>query len=135
ESSSGYRTDSWPVGQWEIGRPNLPLILRSERGTREPRRIWAPKRIHRSFEARGRKRTGSSGRRASEIHLVAALERQDFARLVGRGDFEAEALDDLAHLGDLLRVRLGQLAGADPERVLHADADVAAHRQHLRRDA
>ena len=37
-------------------------------------------------------------------------------------------------LGDLLGVRLGELAGADPERVLQADADVAAHRGRHRGD-
>src|SRR3974390_2254299 len=72
-------------------------------------------------------------RQKLEIHLVAALKRQDLARFIGRGDFEAEALDDLAHLGDLLRVGLGKLAGPEPQRVLHADTHVAAHRQNLSR--
>ena len=31
-------------------------------------------------------------------HLVAALEHEDLARLVGRRDLEAEPLDDLARL-------------------------------------
>src|SRR5256885_3043173 len=70
--------------------------------------------------------------RVSEIHLVAALEHQDFARLIGRRDLEAEALDDLTRLGDLLRVRLRELAGPDPERVFQAHAHVAAHRGRLR---
>ena len=40
---------------------------------------------------------------ASERHLVAALQVQDAARFVRGGDLEAEALDDLARLADLLR--------------------------------
>src|SRR5215208_1998991 len=44
---------------------------------------------------------------ALKLHAVAAFEGQDFARLVGAGDFEAEPLDDLAHLRDLLGVGLG----------------------------
>src|ERR1041384_3591613 len=37
-----------------------------------------------------------------QIHLVAALEHQDLARLVGGRDLQAQPLDDLARLGDLL---------------------------------
>src|SRR3954454_3625880 len=63
-----------------------------------------------------------------EIHPVAALELQDLAGLVRGRDLEAEALDDLARLHDLLGVRFRELAGPDPERVLETDAHVAAHR-------
>ena len=49
----------------------------------------------------------------SEIHLVAALEREDFARVVGRRDLQSQPFEDLPHLGDLLGVRLGELARAD----------------------
>src|SRR6185295_18415839 len=72
--------------------------------------------------------------RTSERDLVAALEREDLARLIGRGDLAAEPFENLAHIPDLLGVALGELAGPDPERILHADADVAAHRRSLRRD-
>src|SRR5690242_13461639 len=65
--------------------------------------------------------------RRSEPDLVAALELQHLARLVRARDGEAEPFDDLAHRAHLLRVALGELAGAEPERVLEADADVAAH--------
>src|ERR1044072_9212064 len=64
----------------------------------------------------------------SETHLAAALEHQDLARLVRGGDLQSQPLDDLPHLGDLRGVRLGELARADPERVLEADAHIAAHR-------
>src|SRR5947207_8097598 len=64
----------------------------------------------------------------SKIHPVPALEHQDFARLIRRRDFQSQPLDDLARLGDLRGIRLGELAGADPQRVLKADAYVAAHR-------
>src|SRR3954471_21751256 len=63
-----------------------------------------------------------------EIHPVAALELQDLAGLVRGRDLEAEALDDLARLHDLLGVRFRELAGPDLERVLETDAHVAAHR-------
>src|SRR3954471_8845828 len=71
---------------------------------------------------------GEAAVRRSKIHAVAALELQDLAGLVRGRDLEAEALDDLARLHDLRRVRFGELAGPDPERVLEPDAHVAAHR-------
>lgn len=46
--------------------------------------------------------------------LVAALQRQDFARFVGRRCGEAEPLDDLADEAHLLGVGFGQLAGPGP---------------------
>jgi hypothetical protein len=57
-----------------------------------------------------------AGSRGSHLepNLVAAFERQDFARFVRRGDRNAEALDDLAHLGHLLGIGPGELAGTDP---------------------
>src|SRR4029450_864428 len=66
--------------------------------------------------------------RRSKCHLVAALEREDFARLVRGRDVKAEPFQDLSHLGDLLGVRFSQLARAYPERILHADPNVAAYR-------
>src|SRR5207302_8330463 len=91
--------------------------------------------------ARGRKGGGGAtdGRRdvicsrvaspRSEADLVAALQLQHLAGVVRRGELEAEAFDDLPGPGDLLGIRFRQLAGADPQRVLQADADVAAHRR------
>src|SRR6185503_6952657 len=69
-----------------------------------------------------------------EVHPVSALQLQDRARLVRRGDLEAEPLDDLARGVHLLGVGLGELAGADPEGILEAYADVAAERNGLRGD-
>src|SRR5262245_11451695 len=66
--------------------------------------------------------------RWSKCHLVAALEREDFARLVRCRDIKAESLQDLSHLIDLLSVRFGQFSRTYPERILHADPNVAAHR-------
>src|SRR5262249_3035367 len=63
----------------------------------------------------------------SKCHLVAALEGEDFARLVRGCDLKPETFEDLAHLSDLLGVRFRELAGTDPEGILHADAHVAAH--------
>src|SRR4029079_3284218 len=62
----------------------------------------------------------------SKCHLITALERQDFARLVRRGNLKPEALEDLANLCDLLRVGFAQFTGADPERILHPHPNVAA---------
>src|SRR5581483_3390748 len=70
----------------------------------------------------------------SERDLVAALELQNLAGLVGGGDLEAQSLDDLAHLRHLLGVALGEAAGTQPQRVLEADAHVAAHGGGLRGD-
>src|SRR5579872_4064619 len=73
---------------------------------------------------RASRRTISENSSSSKRHLIATLERENLARLVGRGDLVAEAFEDLAHLRDLLGIRFGELAGADPQRVLHADANV-----------
>src|SRR6187402_367593 len=70
-----------------------------------------------------------------EIHLVAALERKNLARLVGAGDLQSQSFQDLPDLLDLLGVALGELARPDPERVLHADANVATHRRGLGGDS
>src|SRR6516165_11790206 len=70
----------------------------------------------------------------SERDLVSALELEDRACLVRGRDFEAKSFDDLARLRDLGGIRLGQLAGADPQRVLEADPHVAAHRGRHRGD-
>jgi len=56
---------------------------------------------------------------ALECDPVAALELQHGARLVRRGDFKAQPLDQGAHLRHLLRIAFRKLAGADPQRILH----------------
>src|SRR6185437_3585001 len=58
---------------------------------------------------------------------VAALELQDLARLRRACDLEGEIFEDRADAADLVAVRLGELALADIDRILEADADVAAH--------
>src|SRR5262249_49525476 len=63
----------------------------------------------------------------SKRRLVAALEREDFARLVRGCDLQPKTFENLAHLSDLLGVGLCKLACSDPEGILHADAHVAAH--------
>src|SRR5580693_3780643 len=61
-----------------------------------------------------------------ELHAVAALEPEHRPRLAGRGDLEAEILDDAADLGHLLGVALGELARTDIKRVLEPDPHIAA---------
>src|SRR5579862_4990638 len=66
--------------------------------------------------------------KSSEANLVGALQLKHFAGVIRRGELEAEALDDLAGPFYLRRVRGCELAGADPERILEADAHIATHR-------
>src|SRR5690242_3855275 len=63
----------------------------------------------------------------SERHRVAALQGEQLARLLRRGDVERQVLEDGADAGDLLGVALRELALAEIEAVLEADTDVAAH--------
>jgi hypothetical protein len=60
---------------------------------------------------------------ASEIHAVAALELKDRARFIRRGDFEPQPLDNLARGAHVLGIVLGEMAGANPERILQPDTD------------
>src|SRR5690606_14610135 len=64
---------------------------------------------------------------ALECDPVAALELQHGARLVRRGDFKAQPLDQGAHLRHLLRIAFRKLAGADPQRILQSHPHIAAH--------
>src|ERR1700723_3238546 len=69
---------------------------------------------------RWRMRAGSGALRQqsdSESDLVAAFQRQDLPRLVGRRDLQAKSFDDLANLRHLIGIRLRELAGADPQAV------------------
>lgn len=54
-------------------------------------------------------------RSRSKVDAVAALEFEDLAGVVRRGDLEAKALDDLAHLDHLLSIRLGKLTRGKPQ--------------------
>src|SRR6516165_10967984 len=65
----------------------------------------------------------TTGLRILERDLVGALEREDLARLVGRGDLEPQPFEDLARHADLVGIGGGELALADPQRVLEADPD------------
>src|SRR5262249_36945827 len=67
----------------------------------------------------------------SKLHAVGALEAENLARLLRAGDLIAELLHDSPHLGNLLGVALGELAAADIEAVLKADAHIAAHHHRL----
>ena len=55
-------------------------------------------------------------------------------RIVGRRDLEPQPLDDLPRRAHLRGIRLGELAGSEPQAVLEPDAHVAAHRRRLRGD-
>src|SRR5262249_55015380 len=67
----------------------------------------------------------------SELHAVGALEAEHVARFLRGRDLEAQLFGDAAYLGDLLGIALGELAGADIEAVLEADAHIAAeHGRH-----
>src|SRR6185437_2939163 len=115
---SAIRLDSMPASTSRLPSRMAILIVSSE-AMRESLAVYS----------RGSRRTISENSSRSKRHLISALERKNLARLVGRRDLVAKAFENLAHLRDLLGVRLGEPAGADPERILHADAHVAAHRR------
>lgn len=60
----------------------------------------------------------------SKGNFVRPLELELLARLARGCDFEAQALDDLPRRAYLIGDRLRQLAGAEPERILQADAHI-----------
>src|SRR5579859_6530634 len=64
----------------------------------------------------------------SEPDPIAALEVEHLARLLGRGDLQAEFLQDAADLRHLLGVRLRQCAATDIQAVLQPDAHIATDR-------
>src|SRR5271170_3586377 len=68
-----------------------------------------------------------------KLDAVGALKAEHLPRLGGRGDLEAEILDDAADFRHLLGVTLGELAGSDVERILQPHAHVAS--DHRRRGA
>src|SRR5690606_31445058 len=67
------------------------------------------------------------GQHRSEADVVPALEGEEPAGLVWGGGLQAERLQDGADALDLVCVALGEPAGAQPQGVLQADADVGAH--------
>src|SRR5262245_30024489 len=54
--------------------------------------------------ASGQPQTSPQINNCSKCHLITALERQDFARLIGRRYFEPQTFQYLTNLGHLLRV-------------------------------
>src|SRR5258706_11567134 len=93
-----------------------------------------------TLRVRSRRASFRAGRKlmsevmSSERDVLPALELEHLARLVGRGDGEAELLENAADLRHLVRVAPGEGALADPQAVLEADAHVAAHHRGLHRD-
>src|SRR4051794_18579390 len=79
-------------------------------------------------ERTGREKAIAKHRRKNlEAHMPSSLQFEHFARLVGRRHGEAHLLDEAARLRPLLGVRFRELAAAEPQAVLQADAHVAAH--------
>src|SRR5262245_31652203 len=69
-----------------------------------------------------------------EGDIPSPFQLEHLARLV-RGRYrKAQLLQNPLRLADLVGVGLRQLAAADPQAVLQADADVAAHHRGLRCD-
>src|SRR6267143_3954141 len=67
-------------------------------------------------------------------HIPRSFQLQHLARVVRRSDGEAELFENTARLRDLRGVRLGELPAAEPQAVLEADADIAAHHRRHRGD-
>src|SRR4029079_14524483 len=65
--------------------------------------------------------------RGSKTHAIGSLEAERSAGFVPRRNLVAKLLEDAADLRHLLGIALGELARADIERILEADAHVAAH--------
>src|SRR3546814_19268475 len=65
-----------------------------------------------------------NSRRPSKRHLVAPFQLKDVPCLVGCGDLLAKSFYNLAHLGDLFCIALGELTRPDPEAVLKLDEDM-----------
>src|SRR6185312_14159694 len=84
--------------------------------------------------ASGQPQTSPQTTKWSKRHLVAALERQDLTRFIGRRYFQPQAFENLADLGHLLGIGFRQFSGADPKRILHADPYVAPDGGGDRRD-
>jgi hypothetical protein len=50
-----------------------------------------------------------------KCHLRNAFQVEHAARIVGSGYLQSQPLNDLAHLANLLRIRVGLLSRRDPE--------------------
>src|SRR5688572_24153810 len=66
--------------------------------------------------------------------IPCSFQFEHLARVVRRGDREAEVFEHALRLRDLLGVRFGELPAADPKTVLKPDTHVAAHHRGLRGD-
>src|SRR5260221_359468 len=120
---NAIRLDRMPARTSRLPSKMAKLTLSSEAITRISFRY---RKVSRAQEQR---ETLPRLSRSSKSHLVAALEREDFPRLIRARDLQPEALENFADICDLLSIRLGQLARANPERILHADPHIAAHRR------
>src|SRR5438128_8770556 len=69
-----------------------------------------------------------------ERHISSSLELQHVARIVGRGDRQAELFQNTARLLHLLGVGFCELAAPEPQAIFQTDAHVAAHHRAHRGD-
>src|SRR5712672_1717646 len=91
-------------------------------------KIVAPSGMPATASARLRTRLSIMVRTAaSEGDGVAAFEREHRPRLVGCCDLEREVLDNRPDALDLVGVAFGELASADPQRILEPHPDIASH--------
>src|SRR4029078_3286372 len=125
---SAIRLDRMPASTSKL-RSKMTRLTLSSRAI--ARISFCYRRVSR---ASGQPQTSPQTAKRSKGHLVAALERQDFTGFIGGRYFEPQAFEDLADLGHLLGMGFGQFTGADPERILHANPDVATDGGCDRRD-
>src|SRR5438105_12828462 len=79
-------------------------------------------------------RASSASKKKLKRHIASSLELQHVARIVGRGDREAELFQNTARLLHLLGVGFCELAAPEPQAIFQTDAHVAAHHRAHRGD-
>src|SRR5947208_14398398 len=89
------------------------------------------RRVGHSCAKAGNAKTRSAS--SLKTHIASSLQLEHLARLVWRGDGEAELFQNAPRLRHLLGVRLGKLPAPEPEAVFEPDAHVAAHHRAHRR--
>src|SRR5437763_15615677 len=90
------------------------------------------RRVGHSCASAGKEKTRSAS--SLKSHIAPSLQLQHVARLVRRGDGEAELFQDAPRLRHLLGVGFRKLAAAAPSAAFQPDAHVAAHHGAHRRD-